>query len=275
MPTIIVCTNFSDTLGNALKYACSLISSKVNPEEISILLLNVYTIPVTYSGDGIALVTINNALNDAEEELHAELEWAYEEYPKLNIIGKVTTGRFIDALREEADEIEASLVIMGTGGYYGELWSWDENILNALRDLSVPVLTIPPDISFRTLLNIAFACNIKNVNLSTSINTIKNLINFTDSHLHVVYVTNQQIKPGSTEAANEAMLHAGLNELSPTYHTLWENEIVGAIGRFVEDKQIQLLLVMPRRHGVWENLFYKSYTKEPAKINYLPIMSLH
>jgi len=275
MPTLIVCTNFSDTSRNAFQYACSLISSKPNHDEISLLLLNVYTIPANYSGDGIAMITINNALDYAEEDLHEELEWAHEEYPNMNIIGKVTTGRLIDGLRQEIAEMEASLVILGTGGKYGELWSWDSNILNMLRDLPVPVLTIPPGVTYRPLLNIAFACNIKNVNQNTPFNTLKNLVAFTDSHLHVVYVTNHQIQPGSIEAANQALLHERLQELAPTYHTLLEAEVVGAIGRFVEDKQIQLLLVMPRKHGVWESLFHKSYTKELAKLSHLPIMALH
>jgi nucleotide-binding universal stress UspA family protein len=251
MPTIIVCSNFSDTSRNALGYACSLISNRSDAGEITILLLNIYTIPANYSGDGIALVTINNALNYAEEDLHEELEWAHEQYPEVNIIGKVTTGDFIDALHEQIAEMEASLVIMGTGGQYGELWSWDSNILQILRELPVPVLTIPPDVSYKPLLNIAFACNVKNVNQSTPFQALKNLINFTNSHLHIVYVSTGQIKPATIEAANEALLHDRLKDLSPTYHTLYENEVVSAIGKFVEDKKIQLLLVMPRKHGVW------------------------
>ncbi|GEO11590.1 universal stress protein [Segetibacter aerophilus] len=275
MPTIIVCTNFSETSRNALAYTCSLIKNKADKEEISIVLLHVYTIPANYSGDGIALATINNALDDAEMDLHEELEWVQEEYGGLNVIGKVATGRLLVGLKNEIDEMQASLVILGTGGNYGDLWSWDGDILNLLRDLPVPVLTIPPDVSFRPLQNIAFACNLKNINSKTPFNTLINIIRFTESKLHVIYVTANALKPGSTEAGNEEMVSNNLKEIEPVYHTIFESRVVQAIGRFVEENQIQLLLVMPKRHGLWEGLFHKSFTKELARLNRLPIMALH
>jgi hypothetical protein len=276
MPTIIVCSNFSKTSRNALNYACSLIkNSKADKASIDILLLHIFTVPPNYSIDGIAITTISNCLTYAEEDLHQELEWLNEEYPDFRVIGKVTTGRLVEGLEEQIQEMHASLVIIGAGGNYGDLWSWDGDILKALRDLSVPILTIPPDVSFSPLKNIAFACNLKNVNNNTSFNALKNLIAFTGAKLHVVYVTNDEIKKENIEAENELMVHNKLQELAPEYHTLYENQFVNAIGRFVENNQIQLLLVMPRKHGIWNNLFHKSYTKELARLNRLPIIALH
>ena len=275
MPTIIVCTNFSKTSRNALTYACSLINSKKNKEAFDILLLHIFTIPPNYSGDGIALVTINNSLIYVEEDLHEELEWVHEEYPTINVIGKVTTGRLLEGLEEEIQEMNASLVIIGAGGHYGDLWSWDNSILTALRDLSVPILTIPPNVTFSPLQNIAFACNLKNVNRYTPFNALKKIIQFTEAKLHVVYVAGDEVKKDPSEAQNELFVHDQLDELSPVYHTLYESEVVGAIGRFVENEHIQLLLVIPRKHGIWDSLFHKSYTKELSRLNRLPIMALH
>jgi hypothetical protein len=275
MPTIIVCTNFSETSRNALKYTCSLINGKPDKDSIDILLLHVFTIPANYCGDGIALATIDNRLSFIEEDLHEELEWIHDQYPGLNIIGKITTGRLLEGLEEQISEMAASLVIMGAGGHYGELWSWDNNILNALRDLSVPILTIPATVAFTPLQNIAFACNLKNVSEYTPFKALKTIIRFTEAQLHVVYVRSNEIKKDSKEAGNELLVQEKLKDISPIYHTLYEAQVVGAIGRFVENNQIQLLLVMPRRHGVWENLFHKSYTKELSRLNRLPIMALH
>lgn len=275
MATIIVCTNFSETSRNALKYACSLINSKPEKGAIHILLLHVFTIPANYCGDGIALATIDNRLAFIEEDLDEEVEWIHDQYSGLNITGKVTTGRLLDGLEEQIAEMGASLVIMGAGGHYGELWSWEDNILHALHDLSVPILTIPPTVTFTPLQNIAFACNLKNVNEHTPFNALKNIIRFTEAQLHVVYVRSNEVRKDSREAQNQLVVEDKLKEISPIYHTLYEAEVVGAIGRFVENHKIQLLLVMPKRHGVWENLFHKSHTKELSRLNRLPIMALH
>ena len=275
MPTIIVCTNFSETSRNAFAYTCSMVMSQVDKDAFSILLLNVFTIPANYSGDGIALVTINNALDSAEDDLREELEWAHEEFTELNIIGKVTTGRLLDSLKEEIGEMKAMMVVIGAGGHYGELWSWDTNILNALRDLPVPVLTIPPKVKFTPFVDIAFACNLKNIHSNTPFNQVKSIIELTRATLHIVYVASHPIKPGSKEADNQLIVQAKLKDVPTVYHTLYENEVVGAIGRFIEEKKIQLLLVIPVKHGIWESLFRKSYTTELARLNKLPIMALH
>lgn len=275
MPTFIVCTNFSKTSRNALSYACSLIKNEANEEAIDILLLHFFTIPPNYSGDGIALVTINNSLTYVEEDLHEELEWVHDAYPAINVIGKVNTGHFLKGLEEEIYDMHASLVIIGTGGHYGDLWSWDNNILNALRDLSVPILTIPPNVTFTPLQNIAFACNLKSVSRNTPFNALKKIIQFTKARLHVVYVAGDKAKKDTAKAQNELFVHHQLDDLSPVYHILYENEVVGAIAHFAETQQIQLLLVMPRKHGIWDSLFHKSYTKELSRLNRLPIMALH
>ena len=275
MPTIIVCTNFSKTSHNALGYICSLINSKPEKKSFDILLLHIFSVPPNYSSDGIAITTISNSLTYAEEDLHEELEWVNEEYEDLNVFGKITTGRLVEELEEQIQEMKASLVITGSGGDYGELWSWDDEILSAIRNLSVPLLTIPPNVTFTTLQNIAFACNLKNVDQNTPYNVLVNFIQFTGAKLHVVYVTNNEIKENSKEAENEKSVHSKLQELKPEYYTLYENEVVGAIGRFVETHQIQLLLVIPKKHGIWNSLFHKSYTKELARLNRLPILALH
>lgn len=275
MSMIIVCTNFSKTSRNALEYACSLINARADKGTIDILLLHIFTIPPNYSSDGIAMTTINNCLNYAEEDLHEELEWVNEFFPHLHLLGKITTGRLVEGLEEQIQEMNASLVIIGSGGNYGDLWSWDKDILNALRDLSVPILTIPPDVTFAPLRNIAFACNLKNVDENTPFDALIKLTSFTGATLHLVYVANDEIKKESIEADNEEFVHNKLQKLHPKYYTLYENEVVGAIGRFVEKHDIQLLLVIPKKHGIWNSLFHKSYTKELSRLNRLPVMALH
>lgn len=275
MRTFIVCTNFSETSRNALSYACSFIKSRASKELIDLLLLHVFTIPANYSGDGIALVTVNNSLTYAEEDLNEELEWVGTEYAGINVTGKVTTGRLLDGLKEQIEETRASLVIIGTGGNYGELWAWDSKIINTLYNLPVPVLTVPPNVFFTAIENISFACNLKNIDSNTPFNALINFVTLAEAKLQVVYVTEQEIKPGSIEKQNELLVQSKLRALQANFHTLYENQVVGAIGRFVEEKQVQLLVVIPKRHGVWESLFRKSHTKELSRINRLPVMALH
>ncbi len=275
MTTLIVCTNFSETSRNAFNYACSLLRSKGDTTNYRIVLLHIYTIYANYSGDGIALTTVNNALQFSEDDLAEELQWAQTEFPELNVATKITTGHFLDGLKDEITATSANMVILGTGGNYGDLWLWDSNILHALRNLPVPVLTIPPGLQFAHFKNIALACNLKNNDLFRHLPMVTRLVKFTEAQLHIIYVTAQQLKPGSLEENNLRMLQQELQQIQPVYKTLYENEVVDAIGHFVEENNIQLLLVMPRKHGLWDNLFHKSYTKQLSRLGGLPIMAVH
>ncbi|MDQ6813639.1 MAG: universal stress protein, partial [Bacteroidota bacterium] len=138
-----------------------------------------------------------------------------------------------------------------------------------------PVLTVPPGVTFKPLQNVAFACNLRNINNNTPFSKLLKLVAFTEARLHVVYVTSLYFEPGSAEAANDLLVKNNLEEISPVYHTLLENQVVQAIGKFVEEHHIQLLLVIPKKHGLWQSLFHKSFTKELARLNRLPIMALH
>ncbi len=275
MPNVIVCTNFSQTSRNALQYTCTFISHLPNQQDVSILLLHIYSIPVNYNGDGIALASVDTAIKYAEEDLHDELEWAHGDFPDIQIVGKVTAGNMLEALKEQVEDFAASLVVLGAGGNYGDLWSWDTSILDVLYDLPFPVLAIPANVAFTLLQNVAFTCNLKHFNNAPALQKVIRVVSAAQAKLHVVFVISHEIKPGSTEEKNRNMVQEQLRVVEPEYYTFHETEVVGAIGHFALENNIQMLIVMPRKQGLWESLFHKSYTKELAKLNQLPIMAVH
>jgi K+-sensing histidine kinase KdpD len=101
------------------------------------------------------------------------------------------------------------------------------------------------------------------------------LLLVTGARLHVVTVEvpGQSYKEGTLEG--EALLHSELQEPGTEYHSITESHVVAAIGHFVEEQHIDLLLVMPGRHGLWYSLFHKSHTRQLARLNLIPVMALH
>ena len=86
-------------------------------------------------------------------------------------------------------------------------------------------------------------------------------------------VTPQHNEQDEQEATT--VLQAHLEDVDTRYYTMADLHIVQAIGAFVEEQHIDLLVVRPRKHGIWYNLFHKSYAKELAKLNLIPVMALH
>jgi nucleotide-binding universal stress UspA family protein len=273
MPTIIVCTDFSDTARNALSYTCNLIKEK-EEGEVDLLLLHVFTIPANYSGEGLSIITINDELNDAQAGLEEELDWAHEQFPNITLRSKLTTGNLSDSLREQVDEEKPLMIVIGAGGHYEEMLTWDAELLDLLRTLPVPVLTVPKRISFTPVKSIAYACNLKNVTPATPFQTLKSLVHFINAQLHVLFVTTPEIDK-MADKHGEEYVHERLDDVTPVYHAVKEAKVVGAITHFVEEHEINLLIVTPKRLGIWANLFHKSNTRELMRLNTMPILALH
>jgi nucleotide-binding universal stress UspA family protein len=271
MATVLIITDFSETAHNALEYASAFSAAS---SKIQLILVNISAVPASYSGDGVAMAAISDSLQDKISRLEDEIA-AVTTYPgRPPIRYKALLGDFIESLQELIEEEQAGLVIMGTPAAYGEIWAWDTDTLNALTKLTVPVLTVPGAVRYKPIGHIAFASIPGNLHSTSPVESIKKFVKYTGARLHVVVViTLQHNEAKDREAA--ATLQQQLAELSPEYHTINEPHIVQAIGRFVEDQHIDMLIVRPRKHGVWYNLFHKSYAKELAKLNLIPVMALH
>ena len=111
-----------------------------------------------------------------------------ENYPEVNIETEMVTGVFMEALRNKIQEESAKLVVMGAGGYYNDLLSWDTNIIDAFVDLQTPVLVIPANVKYSPIQKMAFAVNYYRKNLQMPVSMIKRLIQFTNAKLYVINV---------------------------------------------------------------------------------------
>lgn len=271
MATIIVVMDFSQSAQNAFKYACAFSAASNN---IGLLLVNINSVPASYSADGVAMAAISDTLGNRIDKLKEEIADKSEIFPAAKIKYKALIGNYIKILQELIDEEQAVLIILGTPAAFGDVWSWDIDTLRAMTELPIPVLAVPRDVAYKYIEHISFASIPGNLHSASAIESIKKLVKYTGAKLHVVSVVQSQ-QDEQKEQEAEAALREQLQDLNTDYHKINDPHIVQAIGKFVEDQHIDLLVVRPRKHGVWYNLFHKSYAKELAKLNLIPVMALH
>jgi nucleotide-binding universal stress UspA family protein len=271
MATIIVITDFSQSARNALNYACAFFAAS---DKIELLLVNINSVPSSYSGDGVSMAAISDTLGNRVQKLRDAVEDVAENFPAAKIKYRALIGNYIKSLQELIEEQQAGLVVVGTPAAYGEIWRWDVDTLRALTELPIPVLAVPRDVVYKPVAQVSFASIPGNLHSASPIESIKKLIKYTGAKLHVVSVVGQQHDEQKEKQAEEA-LHKQLEEVNTEYHKIEGTHIVQAIGKFVEEQHIDLLVVRPRKHGIWYNLFHKSYARELAKLNLIPVMALH
>ena len=112
MKAILVATNFSEASKNAARYAASLAVAL----EADLVLLNVYTIPVSYMEIPV-IINIEGMQQDAEllsNELKHELD--LQTGVKIHVSIKAEMGNFFEALKINCEKINPSYVIMGSQG---------------------------------------------------------------------------------------------------------------------------------------------------------------
>jgi len=270
MSTVIVITNFSASSRNALDYTCAFVH---NPQT-QVLLLNIYSFPGLFSNDAIALAAMSETIANDERKLQAEYDWAKAKYPHINLQTEMVSGTFMEVLRQQEAEEGLSLVVMGADGHYNDLLAWDVNIIDAFADLKTPVLVIPATVQYRPVQRIAFAVNYYRKNLQAPVAKIRRIMQYTQAQLYVINVVAPTEVIDEEAENSKRSLQESLADLSPEYYEPSFASIFSAIDRFTEEKQIDMLIVIPSRHGIWYNIFKQSHTKGLVYLNHIPVLSL-
>lgn len=270
MATVIVVTNFSASSRNALEYTCLFLN---NPTS-RVLLLNIFSFPASITNEGLALAGMSETMANDEQRLQQEYDWVRSHFPHINIDTDIRAGNFFDELSKRAAEEDTALIVMGAEGNYTDLLSWDANIINSFIDLPIPVLVIPAHVHYKPIRKIAFACNYFRKELEVPVRMARKLTAFTHAQLFIIHVHAPDEKVTAAGLHNKEILQQSLADLSPVYYEPEFAKVITAIDGFIKEENIDLLLVIPTRHGIWYNIFQRSHTKGLVYLNQIPVLSL-
>lgn len=270
MNTVLIVTDFSGASQHALDYTCQLLQDK----DVMLDLLHVFPVPVTYTSDGVALAALGDAIARATDLMDDEVQRIKDCNPGIKIAGRVITGSFLETLREETRLTKPIFMILGTTDF-ADLYFGDADPLNAMRVLRVPVLFIPSNAEIRPLKRIAYASNYAYVGAQTPVNEIINWVHFTNSSLDVIHADALIRGADDKQARGEAWLRDQIAALNPPFHWIQDSDTLHGISSFLNHNNIDCLVVVPRKYGLWENMFHKSRTKALARFNKIPIMAFH
>jgi nucleotide-binding universal stress UspA family protein len=270
MPTVLISTDFSPASRHAVDYACVLLKDK----GVTLDLMHVFPLPLTYAVDGLGVTSIGDALEQVEELLNAEVERVGKLAGGIKIVGRVVTGSFLETLKEEAAASRPLFIVLGTAAF-SDLYMGDSDPLDALRVLQVPVLFVPDGAEMKPINHAAYAVNYRRVGTQTPIDQITALVHFFKAKLDVVHADEHPHGYDATQSEGEAWLRQQLAVLHPGYYWQQDSDIVHAITSFVSTSNVDCLMVVPRKYGIWQNLFHQSRTKALARLNKVPVLAFH
>ncbi len=276
MKTFIVPTDFSDTSKNAARFAVRL-AEKVTDAQI--LLYNVFDKIETESSDGSVLY---NDHDGRRKIMELALESVKTDMNGIAPGVKVTCiaeeeSSFIDSLERLAKHKGADLIIMGITGAtrLGQIFI-GSNTLSMVNKNICPVMIVPPDAEFTGIKNIAFTSDFKDVEKTTPVNAIRNVLDIFKPFIHVVNVDSEHYVELTEEyKAERAKLETILTGYETEYYFMRQFDFVDAINQFVMDYKIDMIFTVPKKHSFLGGLFKSSHTKKLAYHSHVPLVAVH
>lgn len=274
MKKLLVPTDFSDTSKNAALFAAQMAADVQNAK---IVLIHVSD-KITGGSDGSPLteddddrrIILTQALSQLKDELHAvanvPVEFVMEKGSSLvEILSRYVRHQGID------------LVIMGiTGATRLEQIFMGSNTLEMAKESACPVLIIPPDAKYRKIKNVVLASDFKEVDTTIPVAQLKATLDLFKPALHIVNVDSEHYVELTDEYKVErTKLETMLKNYAPEFYFIRQYDFFDAISQFTEDKNIDLIVIVPRERSFLSGLFKTSHTKKLAYHSHIPIVAIH
>ena len=257
MKTIVVPTDFSASAEHATLYAAQMAKAI----DASVLLLHVYQMPVTMTDFPVLIVSAEELKKNADEALKRASENAQKAMPGVRFETESRMGDVVDEIAESCESKEVVAMVAGIKEMSGfERFLLGNTALSIIKSCTYPVITVPEDAAIALPQKMAIALDLLK-DEEIPVEKIKNLAQMLQAELHIIHIALEG------KEADTAQLPEGLKEAR--FHSIKDRDVTTGIQHFVEQNNIDLLLVLPHKHNLYERIFFKGHTKD--LINHIPV----
>lgn len=277
MKKIIIPTDFSENSKNAAVYAMHLFKS----EPCMFYVLHTYS-PVIYSYDyQLAGGSYNSNLYEAVKE---DVSSTLKEFtttlkdlfnnPKHEFVTIAACNMFLDEIREQVEEKEADLIVMGTkGASASKEVLFGSNTVHVMNKSKCPVIAVPNTYDFTNSKRVTLPIDYKNdfefvepksilfptdykVNYAKKhLETLKDVTALYDSNVHIMHIAHGELT--TEEKEKQTALKDALAAFNVDFLDVEDKDVPDAVKEYQEGHDTQLLMMINNKHTFLENLFFK------------------
>ncbi len=273
MKKILVPFDYSEASANAAEYAVSL--GKFF--DAKLVLFHVYQLPVVTAEASFIQYPL--------DELHKEnLIMLKKERSKLQnrfandlpIDVVVKSGFPGSNITEEAENQNADLIIMGITGRnkMGEVLIGSTAVFTA-RNSKTPVLIVPEGVKYKKIKKIAFACDFDHTEEGGIIETVELYRFLFDAELDIVNVYDENKEPTLENAISGLTVENTLSHVPHKTFFVNNDDPSDGLENYLDKHKPDLLIVVPKRHNLFEKIFRESMTKHLAYHAHIPVLTIH
>lgn len=184
-------------------------------------------------------------------------------------------GSFIDNISKYVLSNHIDMVIMGINGSTRMADALiGDNVLNLIRNISTPIMIIPPDVKFKKINNVLLASDFKDVARKTPFDSLKKVLDFFSPKLDILNVDSEHyVELSEAYKIEKEEMEFKLKDYNPEFSFLRAYDFLEAITDFAETKEIDAIITVPKKQGFVNQLF-KIYTKKLALASRIPIVAI-
>ena len=271
MKTIIVATDFSPIALNAAKYGVDM-AKAVGAD---ILLFNVYEVLPNY-GEIFFDVNIENLKKSSHKEIVKFKSLLLKQCDfDFNITTEIRMGVFKDELSTISKTLNPYAIIMGCQGKSAtEHFLMGSHAGKSMNDFTCPIITVPPTFTFSGIKKIGIAYDFEVPVGEALISDVKLFLKDFNATIDILNVAPEDEFRKNFVLLSH-MLEKAFKPLIVTYHFLASDKTEESILNFIYAHGIDLLVVMPKHHNLFQKLFQKSHSKQLILHSQVPVMALN
>ncbi len=270
MKTLIVATDFSPVALNAAEYAVKMAKTL----GADILLFNVYEVLPNY-GEMVIDLNVDDLKKAAQTSILSIKKILLKEGSvDLTINTEVRLGIFKNELAVLCEVINPYAVIMGSQGKSKtEHFLMGSHAGKTMNHFAWPMITVPPTAKFSTIKKIAIAYDFEIAIQEDLIKDIKLLASDFNASIDILNAADETYFNENLVFLSR-ILEDAFKPVNIKYDLLTAHHSDEGILKFVDENNIDLLIVMPKHHNLLERLFQKSHTKQLVLHSHVPVMAL-
>jgi len=270
MLNILVPTDFSDLSKVAIRYALDM-AKKMNGK-VTLL----HAIDTAQYASSMRL-RLSSLIDELVKIAHEDFDVLLAEVNKMNKGGKpvkhaIEQGvSFVDTVAKFANKNKSNLIIMGTHGASGlKKVVMGSNTVSMLEASSIPVLAIPPDVTFKKLKSVVYASDL--MNIQKEFKALLGVVGSEKPVIHIIHVAEDRIAAtAAEEKIDKVVAKAGYKNV--LVRVLVNKKRVPPISEYVTKIKIDMLTMFPHRHSFFEKLMKPSVTKQLSFLNNAPLLA--
>jgi nucleotide-binding universal stress UspA family protein len=274
MNTIVVPTDFSPAASNAVDYAVEL-AKYFNAR---IILVNAFPVPISSYEAGVPMQSNYDLRETAEQGLEIIRRGIYMKHQfdfDIDCIAEMGDPYYV--IEKAAAEVDADLIVMGIIGDAGKLKEYliGSTAVEVARKSEIPTFIIPENVKYHRIHKISFACDLESTEETDLVYIAKFFSNVFDAELEIVNVEKPLVEVTVQKAQTNMFIERKLeNTHHKTVHITGDN-VAHDLESYFASHYTDIILLNPKKHNLFYNLFHKSVTKELAFHSKLPILSIH